>query len=129
MTERRKHQPYGAPWRKMRAEALTASWHLRYDLWAATGQHDRLTEHQLFPWQPVEQWCQQHIRPDVDDNGILKENTARQIGTASGHHHDTIWRYRRRGWLTEPQADRLAIGFGLHPLAFWPNFYSLEVVA
>lgn len=57
--------------------------------------------------------------PGATDAGVTDDDIAEILGVSS----DCYGRWRRRGWIGEPQADRCTIAIGLNLGLVWPDIY------
>lgn len=63
---------------------------------------------------------------ELDDNGTLGiDDTVAAVYL--NVNSDSLGRWRRRGWIGEPQADQATQALGEHPLAIWPAEWLADV--
>jgi hypothetical protein len=110
-------------WRAIRAAALLEAHALRAEHRATLAAGRR------FPWQPVEAFLRGSVRPEIGPDGHLVAFTDRLLAQHLKVHGQTVGRWRRAGWLSERQADEIAVALGLNPLNLWPDYYEPEAVS
>lgn len=99
-------------WRSLRAQALAESWRLRYSL---PGR---------YPWADLEAYAATLGITGHRIAGSKPVTPARAIADRCGFDRTTPIKWERRGWLSIEQADRAAIGLGVHPCEIWSHWFT-----
>lgn len=74
----------------------------------------KTTPYARLPFGPLHAAAVAILDTHVDD--VNDQHVADVLGIS----HDLVGRYRRRGWLPDDVADRVAVHIGRHPAELWP---------
>lgn len=109
---------------------MTPNWELIGAELAAQQHHARAAAQQShpYPFAPVEQALHARVQPRyIHGNETLFH--AVDFAEALGITADAYKRHRKRGRITEVQADQFATALGLHIDILWPDMRYEEDVA
>ena len=77
-----------------------------------------------YPWADLEEYAVALGITGHRIAGSKPVTPARAIADRCGFDRTTPIKWERRGWLSITQADRAAIGLGVHPCEIWPHWFA-----
>lgn len=85
----------------------------------------RVITKQRRPWslETLIEFVETVVDP-FDDSPFGAQQRARCVNEALGTDRAQMYRWRRFGGLTDPEADRLAVQLGRHPCEIWPQWFA-----
>lgn len=82
---------------------------------------------QRWPWENLEAYIDAIFEP-FDPDVLGSRSPISQFADRVGVSSNTAYQWRKKGWLSDRAADRVATALQIHPLQIWPDWFDVDCI-